>query len=103
MRKVLKMLAILLPLAPGAALAGDDLIDFSATNISDVLGNVSGGLKRGARLLDKADITATFQGEDHGLPGLTIFVDGQATDATAFSDSVVGVTQAVSNLSLIHI
>lgn len=98
MRKILKALATLLPFAPGAAWAGDDLVALSATNISDVLGNVRGGLKRGVRLLDKADVTATFQGDDHGIPGLTIFVDAQATDATAFSDSVVGVTQAVSNI-----
>jgi porin len=97
-RKILKTLAILLPLTPAAAWAGDDLVELSATNITDVLGNVRGGLKRGARVLDKADITATFLGDDHGVPGLTVFVDGQVTDGTDFSGSVVGATQAVSNI-----
>ena len=98
MRKSLKTLAVLWTLVPATAWAGDNLVDLSATNISDVLGNISGGVKRSARLLDKADITATVQGDDHGVRGLTIFVDGQVTDGTAFSDSVVGSTQAVSNI-----
>jgi len=98
LRKILKTLAILLPFASTAAWAGDNLIDLSATNISDALGNVSGGLKRGVRLLDKADVTATFSGEDHGLAGLTIFVDGQVTDATNFSGALVGDAQTVSSL-----
>ena len=98
MRKILKVLAALLPLAPVAAWAGDDLIALTATNISDVLGNVSGGLKRGMRVLDKADVTATFLGDDHGVPGLTIFVDGQVTDATNFSGVLVGDAQTVSSL-----
>jgi porin len=97
-RRIIKISAILLPLAPAAAWAGDSWIDFSATNISDVLGNVRGGIKRGARVLDRADVTATFQGEDHGLPGLTVFLDGQATDATNFSGALVGDAQSVSNL-----
>ena len=72
---------------------------FRPPTSTDILGNVFGVIKRDARLLDKAaDITATFQGEDHGFPGLTVFMDGQVTDGTGFSDSVVGVTQAVSNI-----
>jgi porin len=97
-RKILKTLATLLPLAPAAAWAGDDLIELSATNISDVLGNVRGGLKRGARLLDKADVTATFLGDDHGVPGFTFFLDGQITDATNFSGALVGDAQTISNI-----
>jgi len=97
-RKILKTLATLLPLAPAAAWAGDDFIDLSATNISDVLGNVRGGLQRGARVLDRADVTASFLGDDHGLPGFTIFLDGQATDATNFSGALVGDAQTISNI-----
>ena len=98
MRKILKTLATLLPLAPAAAWAGDDLVELSATNITDVLGNVRGGLKRGARLLDRADVTATFLGDDHGVPGFTIFLDGQVTDATNFSSALVGDAQTISNI-----
>ena len=83
---------------PATAWAGDNLVDLSATNISDVLGNVSGGMKRGARLLDKADVTATFQGDDHGVPGISVFLDGQFTDATNFSGGLVGDAQGVSNI-----
>jgi len=97
-RKVLQTLAVLWTLAPATAWAGDHLIDLSATNISDVLGNAAGGLKRGARLLDKADVTATFQGDDHGIGGLTIFLDGQFTDAANFSSALVGDAQTVSSL-----
>ena len=97
MQKILKTLAVLSALAPATAWA-DDAIELSATNISDVLGNVSGGLKRGARLLDKADVTATFLGDDHGAPGWSVFVDAQVTDATNFSSSLVGDAQGVSNI-----
>jgi len=96
-QKILKTLAVLSALAPATAWA-DDAIELSATNISDVLGNVSGGLKRGARLLDKADVTATFLGDDHGAPGWSVFVDAQVTDATNFSSSLVGDAQGVSNI-----
>jgi len=97
-RTLIKTLAAALPLASAPAWAGDNLIDFSATNISDMLGNVSGGLKRGARLLDKADVTLGFQGDDHGAQGWTLFLDGQFTDATAFSGNLVGDAQGVSNI-----
>ena len=98
MRKSIKTLAAALPLASAPAWAADNLIQFSATNISDVLGNVSGGLKRGARLLDKGDVTATFQGDDHGAAGWTVFLDGQFTDATDFSGALVGDAQGISNI-----
>jgi len=97
-QKMIKTLAAALPLLAGPAWAADNLIDFSATNISDVLGNTSGGLKRGVRLLDKADVTATFQGDDHGAAGWSLFLDGQFTDATDFSGTLVGDAQGVSNI-----
>jgi len=49
-------------------------------------------------VLDKADVTATFAGSDHGLPGWSGFVDLQATDATDFSGNIVGDLQGVSNI-----
>jgi porin len=97
-RKAFTTLAVLWTLAPATAWAGDHLIDLSATNLTDVLGNVSGGIQRGARLLEKADVTATFQGDDHGIGGLTIFLDGQFTDAANFSSALVGDAQGVSNI-----
>jgi porin len=97
-RKIVKILATLLPLVPAAAWAGDNLIELSTTNISDVLGNVGGGVKRGLRALDKADLTASFLGEDHGFHGLTIFLDAQVTDATKFSGALVEDAQTVSNI-----
>ena len=69
-----------------------------ASSITDVLGNVSGGLKRGARVLEKADITANYAGDDHGLPGFSVFVGAQVTDATLFSAALVGDAQTVSNI-----
>lgn len=90
--------------AIGAAmlfLAGEALAkgpEFALTNFTDVLANTSGGLKRDARLLDKADLTATWLGDDNGWPGLTLFVDGQVSDATNFSGAVVGDAQSVSSL-----
>ena len=59
---------------------------------------MQGGLKRGMRLLDKADITASYVGDDHGFPVWSAFVDVQVTDATNFSAALVGDAQAVSNI-----
>ena len=72
--------------------------DLQATDVADVLSNIRGGLKRETRVLDKADITATFNGDDHGVPGWTGFVDLQATTAADFSGSVVGDLQGISNI-----
>lgn len=72
--------------------------DLEATNVADVLSNVHGGLARESRVLDKMDVTATFAGDDHGLPGWTGFVDLQATTAADFSGQVVGDLQGISNI-----
>ena len=85
-------------LLPAPSHAGEKFIDLSATNFTDVLGNIHGGLKTGARVLDKADVTATFLGDDHDLPGISVFLDVQATDAVNFSGALVGDTQSISNL-----
>jgi len=82
-------------------LAGDALAkgpQFALTNFTDALADVRGGLKRDARVLDKADLTATWLGDDNGWPGLSLFVDGQVTDAGNFSGAVVGDAQGVSNI-----
>jgi porin len=91
-------LAVLSLLAPAAARAGEQLLDVSATNITDILGNVQGGLRRSARVLDKADVTVAFLGDDHGAQGFSAFVDGQVTDGANFSGAVVGDAQTVSNI-----
>ena len=73
-------------------------VDFEATNVADVLSNVHGGLTRETRILDKADITATFAGDDHGLAGWSGFVDLQATTAADFGGVVAGTFQGISNI-----
>jgi len=72
--------------------------DLEATNVADVLSNVRGGSTRETRFLDKADITATFAGDDHGLPGWTGFIDLQATTGTDFGEGVAGSLQGISNI-----
>lgn len=74
------------------------LIGLTATNVTDMLANVQGGISRQARALDKLDLSATYLGDDHGQPGLSVFVDLQATDATKFSGKVVGDIQTVSSI-----
>ena len=81
-----------------AVRADGPLIGLAATNVSDALANVSGGLQRGARLLDKLDLTATYTGDNHGEPGLAFFLDLQATDSTDFSSTVVGDAQVISSV-----
>jgi porin len=96
------MPAALLMLALGGGIAlGEDapsLIGLTATNVTDMLANVQGGIERKGRVLDKLDLSATFLGGDHGLPGFSAFVDLQATDATKFSGKVVGDVQTVSSI-----
>jgi len=89
-------IVVLLSRDCAAARAGIRLPEIAAANVSDLLGNVQGGLKRGARLLDKADITATYAGDDTG--GYSAFADVQITDAANFSGALVGDAQTVSNL-----
>ena len=92
-------LAAILLLSTRAAFGADaKLLDVTAVNVSDILGNVRGGLAQGARVLDRADLTATFLGDEHGAPGLSFFLDVQATDATDFTSALVGNIQSVSSL-----
>ena len=80
------------------AQADGRLPDIAVSSITDVLGNVDGGLKRGFRVLEKADITANYAGDDHGIPGFSVFIGAQITDATLFSAALVGDAQTVSNI-----
>jgi porin len=84
--------------AKDAAKDEKSLVSLSATNITDILGNVDGGLQRGTRVMDKVDLTATFLGDDQGLPGFSVFLDAQMTDGADFSGAVVGAAQTISNL-----
>jgi porin len=81
-----------------AARADGHLPAVEISSITDVLGNVDGGLKRGFRVLEKADLTAYYAGDDHGIAGFSVFVGAQFTGATLFSERLVGDAQAVSNL-----
>jgi porin len=90
--------ALILWCGSAAARAEGHLPAVELSSITDVLGNVSGGLKRGYRVLEKADITANYAGDDHGIPGFSVFVGAQITDATLFSAALVGDAQTVSNI-----
>jgi len=79
-----------------AAWADIRLPAVGATNITDVLGNVQGGLQRGTRILNKTDITASYTSDD--TSGWSAFADVQFTDATNFSGVLVGDAQTVSNI-----
>ncbi len=97
-RLSLPVLASLIALGTGIATANEPLFDISAVNVTDILADVSGGLRREARVLDKFDVTAAYVGDNHNHPGLSVFVDLQATDGANFSKTVVGDAQIVSNL-----
>lgn len=86
--------------ASSVARADVSLLPFEleATNVADVLSNVHGGMARETRILDKVDVTATFAGDDHGLPGWSGFVDLQATTGTDFAGAVAGSLQGISNI-----
>jgi porin len=91
------VLALLIALG-AAAVAAEPPLDLSAANVTDVLADVSGGLRREARILDKLDITAAYVGDNHNHPGLSAFIDLQATNGANFSKTVIGDAQIASNL-----
>lgn len=90
--------ALILWYGCAASRAEGHLPAVEVSSITDVLGNVDGGLKRGFRVLEKADITANYAGDDHGIPGFSVFIGAQITDATLFSERLAGDAQTVSNI-----
>jgi porin len=90
--------AVLALIDPVAAKAGDLPVDFSTTDFTDILGNVHGGLKSGALVMNKADVTATLQGDAIGVHGLTAFIDGQVTDGADITGNLVGNALPVSSI-----
>lgn len=88
----------MLVLAGRAAASEHPLIDIAFVNVTEARADVSGGLRRGGGVLDKADLTANYNGDDHGDNGLSIFVDLQATGGTQLSRQFVGDALIVSNI-----
>ncbi len=71
----------------------------AAFDVGDVLGNAAGGLRTGARVLDKLDLTASYLAEADGpLSGWSAFADLQWTDAVDFNGTLAGSLQGVSNI-----
>ncbi len=70
---------------------------FSALATVDLLSDVSGGIRRGVRLLDKLALAASYEG-GNGWSGL---VSAQYTNGTPFSGSLVGDTQTLSNIEAV--
>jgi porin len=74
--------------------------------ISDVIGDASGGLKRGAHWIGRLDFTFdTGKGDDaalFGVPGLHGFADIFLLHGGGFSDRDVGDAQVVSNVDAPH-
>lgn len=81
-----------------AARAEEPLIALAAFNTTDMLANVQGGLARQGRVMNKLDVTASYMGDDHGHPGLQLFLNLQATTGANFSGKVVGDFQTISSI-----
>lgn len=96
-------IAILLSLAaiPAAARAqapGDQPpVTLQAGYILDTFGNV-GGIKDGAAVLGRGDLTASFNGSAIGLPRGEIYVDLMTTNGSQLSSRLVGDAQTVDNI-----
>lgn len=73
-------------------------VQLGASYVSDILANVSGGLRRGARFLGKLDVSATLAGEAIGLEGASAFINLQHVHGEPFSEELVGDAQVVSNI-----
>ena len=69
-----------------------------ARYVTDVLANVSGGERRGASWLGRADLTAEVDGSLIGWDGATAFFDLMFTQGPDFSGTYVGDAQVVSNV-----
>jgi porin len=71
---------------------------FGASYVTDVLGNVSGGERKGVAWMGRADLTAEFDGSLFGLEGATAFFDLMFTQGPDFSGKYAGDAQVVSNV-----
>ena len=93
-------MALLLALPQGASAdeAETPPLTLAATAIGDAIAGIAGGVRRGGRLLGKADLTASLAGGSFGLSGLTGFLDMQAGAGGDFSGRFVGDAQTVSNI-----
>lgn len=91
-------LLLALPQAAAADDAAPPPLALAATAIGDAIAGISGGLKRGGRLLGKADLSASFAGDGLGFSGLTAFLDVQAGAGGDFSGRIIGDAQTVSNV-----
>lgn len=89
----------LIALAAEPALAQDEPpVQLGASYVSDALANLSGGIREGARVLGKLDLTATLDGRLLGVDGATVFVNLQHVHGEPFSEELVGDAQVVSNI-----
>jgi porin len=88
-------------LVPEAVLAQEEptnVIEFGASYITDIIGNVDGGEKKGFVWLGRADLTMSVDGSAFGWDGAELFVDVLAVQHPDFSGRYVGDAQTVSNV-----
>lgn len=86
-------------LATRSAAAEDaETISVGATYVTDVIGDVSGGLKRGAIWLGRGDLLVDVPGAAIGLPAASFHLDIIAIQGGDFSGRYVGDAQIVSNV-----
>lgn len=93
-----RYLAALLALHAAAADAADAPLTLGASYITDLIGDVDGGIRRGFVWLGRGDATAALDGDALGLPGTEAFVDVMAVQSPDFSGRHVGDAQVVSNV-----
>ncbi len=74
------------------------IVDFGASYVTDVIGNLDGGEKKGTVWLGRADVTISVHGSAFGWNGAEIFVDVLAVQNPDFSGRYVGDGQTVSNV-----
>ncbi|HEX4303429.1 MAG TPA: carbohydrate porin [Rhizomicrobium sp.] len=100
-RAVFWVIILSVPFAAHRANAQDAPAPFhvAASDVGDVLDNAVGGLRPGARVIDKFDLTASYLADTDGpLSGWSAFADLQWTDAVDFNGVLVGTMQGISNI-----
>lgn len=73
-------------------------IKFGATYVTDIIGDVSGGLRRGIKWLGRGDLLVDVPGAEIGWSAATFHVDVIAIQGGDFSGRYVGDAQIVSNV-----
>lgn len=95
-------LALLLPGSASAADTPPQALTLSVRETADVWADVSGGIDPGVTAMNKAEVSATFNGEAVGLDGFRGHVQVFRTDGASLT-ARTGDIQTISNIEAVNV